>query len=1040
MPSRFVSSGSNCCTSRGPPSPDGEPPRPAASPRKIPHIISNDATSPCSSAAVAKLQPIFEDDNAPDTEIVHVKHNSTYKLRTLLLGDNEDQSDTEDECVQIRVKKSSSTLNAVRQKLRKHLSRDSALSKRRSKSSVGTSEEEIERRAELRRIRHKRIQEELSNEAIYDDDAKTLSSIVDADSSMGMTSRSSWVPGETLSLPRLLTPSLPYPVLPVQEASEQNVDLKKKGTSTIEKSPSQTSRTSNIPEAEGTGQPLTRSSGTIVRRHSSPVLVETKIDTIRLTVPKPTRKRDSIPSIPSAPVLEPKRLPSISEPRKSSWRLSFTSSKRGEVLRKLSQEHTEPGSAILDSLGVNPPPLKRWLYGQGLRSSSNAIESSEDNTNLDTLASHSQTCTPGQDFGGVDGGVEEDVSSIHLHEMGISHLLASKALQSSSSSPQLSSWNSHHRVASSISDVSKAIQGERARYLRHTSDSVPLSEKIPQSWGKVLEDGTSSFYPSSSTSIQPSPESSRFNLASLLSSSKTKLSNTEVKESEIAQIGTGLATVMTASDCSPTRLAALTRQPRRPTCDDSSILVSETESFREREAELSVVKTRFASSEARRSPSTPVSSKFREEFDLEDQPPETAVNRKPSAFARLAKLAIRSYDGPTMEEILNVPMPDFAPDELRKNKNDSDVMGGAWGTSKKNDRKESSVSDELKTKSVLGGFRRKKNKKTGGKEGISAAEQYQKRFQERVAVKKLVMDSWEEEMAATAAKAKAKSKNIVKKNKPTGPDRRYPAAWARFPSHTRGERSTSAGPPDQIQAIDFAVKSSENGNPIWYHNERKNHLYHHDNDDHPSHADDARKKGLKEKLERAIKEEINEYKNSGEAPVVEDTFGRRSSYHMNLKMDFPELEILPIEIMTAAQIDQEVGEEMAEKARKQDLADTDRGTVDGGVDFDMDGEQSPLKISEVSIADPKFYEDCIVDSDIEEMLPKSDKRQKYRTWSGKDWDGYRYDCSRRNRNISRGSMVLRKSTDDYHTELQIMEKLEREKVLKAAEEAWGRKK
>ncbi|KAK1836107.1 hypothetical protein QBC39DRAFT_108410 [Podospora conica] len=57
----------------------------------------------------------------------------------------------------------SSTLQLVRTHLRRHISQDS-LSKRKSRSAVGSSQEEIERRAELKRLRHKRIQEELSSE------------------------------------------------------------------------------------------------------------------------------------------------------------------------------------------------------------------------------------------------------------------------------------------------------------------------------------------------------------------------------------------------------------------------------------------------------------------------------------------------------------------------------------------------------------------------------------------------------------------------------------------------------------------------------------------------------------------------------------------------------------------------------------------------------------------------------------------------------------------------------------------------------------
>ena len=50
--------------------------------------------------------------------------------------------------------------------------------KRRSRSSVGTTEEEVERRKELRRLRQSRIMDELGTESAYDNDAKSISSII----------------------------------------------------------------------------------------------------------------------------------------------------------------------------------------------------------------------------------------------------------------------------------------------------------------------------------------------------------------------------------------------------------------------------------------------------------------------------------------------------------------------------------------------------------------------------------------------------------------------------------------------------------------------------------------------------------------------------------------------------------------------------------------------------------------------------------------------------------------------------------------------
>jgi hypothetical protein len=140
------------------------------------------------------------------------------KLRVTLEGDKSD-TDNEFNFEAIKTKKSSSTLKAVTQLLKKRLSRDSALSKRHSRSSVGTSEEEIERRAELRRIRERRIREELSNEGIYDDDAKSVSSMAAVHTPSVKKGQPLRVPGNYISLPALRTPALLYPALPFTHLS-----------------------------------------------------------------------------------------------------------------------------------------------------------------------------------------------------------------------------------------------------------------------------------------------------------------------------------------------------------------------------------------------------------------------------------------------------------------------------------------------------------------------------------------------------------------------------------------------------------------------------------------------------------------------------------------------------------------------------------------------------------------------------------------------------------------------------------------------------
>jgi len=521
---------------------------------------------------------------------------------------------------------------------------------------------------------------------------------------------------------------------------------------------------------------------------------------------------------------------------------------------------------------------------------------------------------------------------------------------------------------------------------------------------------------------------------------------------------------VSTSDISSSSLGfPLAGYQRRPTVDDSSVVFSETDSFRRIEAELSVVETRFASSEARRVPSTPVSSKFREEFDFEPATSKAAQPRNPSAFSKLARLAIRSYDGAqNMEDLLNVPMPDFQPEVLRTPASPlnllEDEAAGLWrkALKKSGDTKAKEVGDRLyiprkrgsqgsRKESTAeeeqdrpkGAFERLRNlrkskKKTDVNDHKSAAEEYQKLFEERVAVKEIVMDSWEAEMEASAARAKVKSRNIVKKSKPSGPDNRYPATWSQFPSHTRSERLSGASAVDNVDVKDFASLGKKDGEIVW--------CLAHENDGHHTELEYLKhKKTIWQKVQEKIDHEL--YRADTAIQQSSSSKGRRGSLSVAGELEYPELEVLPFTLMTEEQNSEEGEKDFRESEGNLRLM---KASVDGSVDMETDDEG--MKNSIVSIADPKFYEDCLVgsvqdvDADmLEEMLPKiGSKKGKYRTWAGRDWEGYKYE--RRDRNMSIGSVFLRRSTDDHCSELEMMERAEREKVLKAADDAWGRRK
>jgi hypothetical protein len=236
----------NCCMGRNPPSPEGPAPRLAISPPTPNRNLSasRDPRAPIPSWGTSlsaqcgvELRAIFEDDKSED-ESPELKAKVTPRLKALLGGDKPYSADDpkakvrksrtaklrallegDPEHQRVKPKESSSTLSVVKNKLKKALPGGLVISKRHSRSSVGTSEE-IERRAELRRIRQKRIQDELSNEGIYDEDAKSLSTVEGADSSLGNKNRNPWVSGDFLPLPELTPlalplPSFPFPKLPL---------------------------------------------------------------------------------------------------------------------------------------------------------------------------------------------------------------------------------------------------------------------------------------------------------------------------------------------------------------------------------------------------------------------------------------------------------------------------------------------------------------------------------------------------------------------------------------------------------------------------------------------------------------------------------------------------------------------------------------------------------------------------------------------------------------------------------------------------------
>lgn len=179
---------STCCTSRQPPSPNAVSPRPVRSPSLTPVNTLSKSPRKASNLRAGELQTqvptwgsatkiedaiemraLFEGEGFPDSD----KENGIVVVDE---GDSDD--DDEDETRQeVKPMLSSNTLKSVKSRLMKTFSRESGMAKNDKRRSIGASQEEVERRKELRRIRQKRIEEELSYDDGYDDDAQSMSTV-----------------------------------------------------------------------------------------------------------------------------------------------------------------------------------------------------------------------------------------------------------------------------------------------------------------------------------------------------------------------------------------------------------------------------------------------------------------------------------------------------------------------------------------------------------------------------------------------------------------------------------------------------------------------------------------------------------------------------------------------------------------------------------------------------------------------------------------------------------------------------------------------
>lgn len=324
---------------------------------------------------------------------------------------------------------------AGRSKLQKRFSRDSTLTNQRSRTStVAISDEEVARREELKRIRAKKLQEELGDICVYDEDATPLCSSPFGQASKSATNDS----GEA------------------SQNDSVNAIIDAYSSNRVD---------------PGDNQPLPSGKMAADTPHRSDSTLE-------------------VPEIPSPPVLNSKNMPNIDDTsiRRTSWRLSFTSPHRSRCLRELSLSNPKEqstSSAILTvptSDSQLPPGMKKkWLSSQGRR----PLEAQHPGMASDELT-----------LGIIEPQVPEKAPAIPLHEMQISQRLASAGTYIPPQQTSEYKDRPLDGELGSLEEGFREINTRRSRYFRNISGSGFSESKDPTAWSQVLGDGTSPLHKS----------------------------------------------------------------------------------------------------------------------------------------------------------------------------------------------------------------------------------------------------------------------------------------------------------------------------------------------------------------------------------------------------------------------------------------------------------------------------------------------------------------------------------------------------------------
>ncbi|KAH6971724.1 hypothetical protein BKA56DRAFT_621437 [Ilyonectria sp. MPI-CAGE-AT-0026] len=821
-----------------------------------------------------------------------------------------DGSDSEDDLPRAR-KKASGTFDAVRAKVIQHIRQGTSI-KRQSLASIGNSDEEVARRAELKRLMHKRIQDELQTELGDDKSSNKSTPSIQCISSVTNAAMPTAGPRDNIefavnTLPALDSPVSLEPGLLLTTAAPYGAS---RHTTT-----QQGDRPESLQSYESYPESMNETTGTV--RCLRPSIVSKE--------PGPASRHVSFPHSTS----------------QKSFQLSNSTSRLDRILGPDNSFCSRRVSSSLDgqsALGV-------WLIAQGLRSRDNSVAPFEDTEigNPGTQdSSHEQ-------LRGVDRVAEALAPSIHstIRSRTEPSLSQVPSVTDEPKKPEQSCTSAHQTDQSEKHSQGGPCHSDRVNP-SHTEgilDSCALALIL-----NSMADNTSSNYTSKLPSFQPSPARSDPNFYGLNAQDlqSFQLSPFEWHGSSPLScdfIGSTEQVLNAPKDDQLTEFEPYANpqaipNPSHIVYDTCSLSHSETTSFFQRETELRTIQKRFAEVLARKKLAFPIASRFREEFaepglgrtgrtsfinkihltvprrfksgarsqsGIEQvnsfessqtansypalRETEAAHDREMSSkHKRPSNLSIRSNMHPLSPQVYQIP--DSAREESttdlwqrairleaeERHSSNSHISPpprdgraslenrpptlkvGLW-------RGESTGNSSLSTKNT----NREPSHLTPKADELPASEH-----------SKWLIQRWTTEMrpGALGNPDSIGGKCSRKLAKP-------PNSWARFPSHTREERVMHATTKDNVKPKDFAIKEiAPDGRVLW-----------------------ATDKGLAEeapydgtltrsfsmRMSKAVKSKLTWFLPTKNVPedVGKRSWKTRASSHGAKQLEYPELEILP---------------------------------------------------------------------------------------------------------------------------------------------------